>query len=202
MDLEPLAESILKFWFTTISTDGKVAAEVSDRWFKKDLEFDRLIDRKYGSYMEAASWGAFDRWSLHPDGLTALIILLDQFPRNLFRNQAKSFYFDSKALAFAKHSLEQETVLKVPTLMGYFQLMPFMHSESLEDQTDGLHAFEELHQASQPGAKNMIASAIKFSHAHRDIIEKFGRFPHRNQSLGRSSTDAELAFLKTPGSSF
>ena len=203
MPIEPLAQSIITFWFGDISPEGQVPKEISARWFKKDADFDQTIAQKFGSYMDPASWGAFDRWSLTPDGLTALIVLLDQFPRNLYRSQAKSFYFDQKALSFARQAVESKTFLEaVPTVMGYFQIMPFMHSESLQDQDQAIKAFEALLSNSQPGAKDMIASALKYSYAHRDIIAKFGRFPHRNDILGRTSTPEEVAFLKTPGSSF
>lgn len=201
MEIEPLAQSVLDFWFGPLSEDGTPSdSEKSARWFRKDADFDREIEKKFAEYMEAASWGGFDLWSRSPEGITALIVLMDQFPRNLYRNQARSFYFDARALSFAQQVVAQKWHLSLPTAYAYFCLMPFMHSESLSMQEAGIEAFKELNQASH--SHSMVRAALDYAIAHRDIIARFGRFPHRNEILGRESTAEEIEFLKKPGSRF
>ena len=199
--LEPVAQSINDFWFGNIENDI-VSNEKKESWFKKDPKFDRLLEKKFADYLDVAFMGAFDRWTNEPEGLCALIVLLDQFPRNIFRGSYKSFHFDKKALATANIAIQKEAFLKVPTAMGYFMLMPTMHSESLETQELGIKSFEKLLDHAPEGSKAMIQNAIKYAHSHKDIIAKFGRFPHRNEILERESTPEELEFLKQPGSSF
>ena len=107
--IEPLAQSILDFWFGELDAHGKPKdTSRSGRWFKKDPKFDEEIGRKFADQLDAASWGGFDLWSLQPEGMTALIVLMDQFPRNLYRNQARSFYLDQRAQRFAEITLENE----------------------------------------------------------------------------------------------
>ncbi|SMF38341.1 DUF924 family protein [Pseudobacteriovorax antillogorgiicola] len=201
MSLEPLAQSILDFWFGPLD-QGQVAAEKSKAWFTKDAKFDKLIQQKFGSYLDIAFMGALDRWTLNPEGRTALIVLLDQFPRNIHRNSHMAWHFDKKSLALSLESIASEDYLRVPTVYGYFTLMPTMHAEDLKVQNLGIESFEKLRNRSTEPTRPMIESAISYAIKHRDIIERFGRFPHRNQLLERESTEEELAFLQGPGSSF
>lgn len=199
--MEPMAKSINDFWFGKIENDT-VDDKFRSQWFKKDAAFDKTIEKKFSDYMDVAFMGALDRWTLNDQSFAALIIMLDQFPRNIFRNSFKAFHFDKKALTLSLQAIEAKTYLKVPTAMGYFMLMPTMHSESVEAQDIGLAAFKDLKANCPEHSQGMISSAIDYAEKHREIIVRFGRFPHRNALLERESTIEELDFLKEPGSSF
>ncbi len=195
--MEILCQSILAFWF------GSDAFNNSQKWFQKDPQYDNLIKKKFSEYMDHGFMGAFDRWTKDHEGLTALIILLDQFPRNAYRNQPQSFHFDKKALAVALTGIENKFYLRGYCPYGYFSLMPTMHSENIEIQNLGITCFEELYaQQSEPKAQQMIATALDYAKQHRDIIKRFNRFPHRNAILGRESTPEEVDFLQQKSSSF
>ncbi|MFK7823849.1 MAG: DUF924 family protein [Oligoflexales bacterium] len=200
--MEFLAKKVLEFWFGEIGEDGKVKPEVTSRWFKKDQEFDQVVKKKFAEYLYTAYMGAFDRWISEPLGSVALIIMLDQFPRNIYRSHAKSFHFDTKALSVAKLFADSVLYLQVLPVFGQFALMPFMHSEDLAAQKQGLDHFKLLKDKCPDYAKPVMESVYEFAVKHHDIIERFGRFPHRNEILARESTEEELSFLKEPGSSF
>jgi len=160
-----------------------------DKWFEADADFDRTIRSRFLSIHEAAARGDIAAWEETAHGALALAILLDQFPRNMFRGSARAFATDPLARAVAHRALargfDQETD---PTMRPFFYL-PFMHSETLADQDRCLR----LHEAFGDPAR------IKFAVTHRDIIAKFGRFPHRNRALGRDTTSAEREFLDGGG---
>ena len=200
--MEFLAKKVLEFWFGDIGDDGQVSPEITQRWFKKDPEFDRLVKSKFSEYLDSAYMGAFDRWISEPLGSVALIIMLDQFPRNIFRDQVKAFHYDQKAISIAKLFADSILYLQVLPVCGQFALMPFMHSEDLEVQKQGLQHFRLLKDKCPDYAKPAMANVYDFAVKHHDIIERFGRFPHRNQILSRESTDEEKVFLQGPGSSF
>lgn len=175
--------TILRFWFDEIKPT---------QWFKKDPNFDHTIQTRFSGLYEEAVSNRLDFWDQTPEGALALIILLDQFPRNMFRGAPEAFASDEKALLISKIAISKGIDLKLPAAQRRFIYMPFMHSERLEDQDTGIQLFQNLGD---------IAS-IDYAVAHRNIIARFGRFPHRNDILGRTSTNEELAFLATPGSSF
>lgn len=200
--MEILAQEILSFWFGEIAEDGSVAQANAKRWFEKNETFDAKIKRRFEGYLETAVMGAFDRWIQQAEGLTALVVMLDQFPRQIYRNDPKAFAFDAKSLSLSLYGIENELFLKTRSAYGYFLLMPTMHSEDLAVQQLGVKSFQRLLTQAEKGAKTMVASALDFAVKHRDIIERFGRFPHRNSILGRQSSDEELDFLNMPGSSF
>ena len=200
--MEILTQDILAFWFGDLATDGAIDPIKSKPWFEKNKDFDEQVKRRYESYLDTAVMGAFDRWIRSPEGLTALVILLDQFPRHIYREKPKSFLFDAKALSMSLYGIEQKLFLETRSAYGYFMLMPTMHAEDLAIQTKSVECFERLFKVAEQGAKDMIAKALDFSLKHKAIIERFGRFPHRNAILGRTSTESEIEFLKEPGSSF
>ena len=200
--MEVLAESILKFWFGNIGDKQELDAEKSKRWFAKDESFDKSIARVYGSYLDSAAMGGLDRWANDAMAMTALIVLLDQFPRNMYRGLEKSFIYDKKALALANLASEKAYYKDIPIVHAYFQAMPFMHSEDIKMQDKGIKQFEWLVENSNNDTRKMMEKALDFAHKHRVIIEKFGRFPHRNVALYRESTAEEIEFLKRPDSSF
>ena len=200
--MEFLEKKVLEFWFGEIGEDGQVKPELVSRWFKKDQDFDELVKKKYAEYLDTANMGAFDRWISEPLGSVALIIMLDQFPRNVYRGQARSFHYDAKAISIAKLFADAISYLQVVPVCGQFGLMPLMHSEDLNTQKQGLEHFRLLKDKCQDYAKPSMARVYDFAVQHHDIIERFGRFPHRNQILNRDNTAEEAAFLKEPGSSF
>ncbi len=172
---------VLDFWFS---------AENQAKWFIKNSVFDEEITRKFLNIYDAAAKEQLDHWKKSALGVLALIITLDQFPRNMFRNTAKSFVTDTKALSLTKYAIAAKMDVGMSNDHKQFLYMPLMHSENLEDQKLGFELFTYDPQ---------IQSYAKM---HMDIIEKFGRFPHRNQILGRQSTEEELEFLKMPNAGF
>jgi uncharacterized protein (DUF924 family) len=199
---EPLIQSIHELWFGELDAEGRAQPDKVQKWFSKDPAFDQLIRKRFQEYIDAAFMGAFDRWTKNDEGLVALIVFVDQFPRNMFRDTPRSFAYDKKGLALANLALYEDRYLQMPALYAYFSLMPTMHSEILEVQEKGLEAFTRLLDKVPAVHKELIGTAHRYAKAHRDIIARFGRFPHRNLILGRDSTPEEIAFLQEPGSSF
>ena len=187
MTLDPRAQELLNFWFEEI--DRKA-------WFEKNQAFDDTLRARFAALREEAEAGLLDAWSQTPQGALALILLLDQLPRNLFRDDAKAYATDAKALevsrsAIAKGFDQQLTESMDDTAAAVFVYLPLEHSEDLKDQEDCVALMAALG-----------GDWVKWAEAHRVIIERFGRFPHRNAVLGRVNTAEEEAFLSEPGSSF
>ena len=164
-----------------------------DDWFKQNDAFDAAIRDRFADHVEAAAKGAYDTWSSCADGALALIILLDQMPRNLYRGQARAYATDDKALAVALKSVDAGFDLQQPRDRRLFYYMPFEHCEDLEHQELCMTLM-----ADRIGNDEFV----HYAKLHRDIVARFGRFPHRNAVLGRNSTAEELAFLQEPNSSF
>lgn len=189
--LDPHAEAVLKFWFGSVNGTAKREA-----WFKKDPAFDAEIAKNFGKDYERARDGAYDSWQKLPQGALALVILLDQFPRNMFRDDPRAFATDKKALDVAQHAIAQRFDQEVPPTQRTFFYLPYEHSEDLMLQERAKELNRALPDWEQPG------SSYSYAVQHWDIIRRFGRFPHRNAVLGRASTSSEEEFLKTPGSGF
>ena len=160
-----------------------------DRWFAADEAFDREIRTRFLATHEAASRGELAAWEESPEQALALVILLDQFPRNIFRRSAHAFATDPLARRVADEALARGFDRSAEKDMRLFFYLPFMHSEALADQDRSLRLFEALGDAEQ----------VKYAIIHRDIIARFGRFPHRNRVLGRATTPAEQRFLDEGG---
>ncbi|RVU34695.1 DUF924 domain-containing protein [Hwanghaeella grinnelliae] len=175
--------SVLRFWFEE---------STPQQWFEKNADFDRVIEERFGDLHQEASNGGHDDWAKSANGALALILVLDQFSRNLFRDDPRAFAQDGKALSLAREAISKGQDKEVSEERRVFFYVPFEHSEDLADQEESLPYFESL---SNP-------EYLRYAIAHRDIIARFGRFPHRNDVMGRESTAEEIAFLKTPGSSF
>lgn len=174
---------VLDFWFKEIKESD---------WFKKDLEFDQLItDRFLGTYIKA-SHGELFVWRKTIQGRLAEILVLDQFSRNMFRNKPEAFQFDCLALVLSQEACLLKEAKDLPVKWKTFLYLPHMHSESLAVHEEAVRLFSE------PGLEKNLEFELK----HRKIIEQFGRYPHRNEILGRESTAEEIEFLKSPGSSF
>lgn len=185
---------VLTFWFGTEGDPGY--GEFRSEWFQKDDAFDREVTDRFGDLYEQAAAGELDHWREEAEGCLALVIALDQFPRNMFRGDAKTHATDGKALDAAKYAIERALDRELPALQRMFLYMPFMHAESVEDQQRSVELFEGL--ANEPGGPDVVEYAV----GHRDIVERFGRFPHRNALLGRETTPEEAEFLTQPGSSY
>ncbi|APF38039.1 hypothetical protein BOQ54_12450 [Chelatococcus daeguensis] len=160
-----------------------------ERWFSRDEAFDEEIRARFLATHEAAAAGALNRWEETPEGALALLILLDQFPRNLFRGTPRAFATDALARTIADRALTKGFDQKVPPELKGFFYLPFMHSENLVDQERCVALYEAA------GDEKGLPHAIE----HRDIIARFGRFPHRNPILGRATTEEEAAFLANGG---
>ena len=159
-----------------------------DRWFAKNDAFDAEFGTRFLAAHEAAARGELSRWAKEPEGALALLVLLDQFPRNTFRGHARAFATDPRALAVARDAIEAGLDLRIDEELRRFFYLPFMHSESLADQERSV----ELNAA-------LDANTQRFAVLHRDIIARFGRFPHRNRLLGRASSPEEQRFLDEGG---
>ncbi len=185
---------ILDFWFGREGEEGY--GEFREAWFIKDSEFDREVrDRFEGTYEEAAA-GKLDYWKDEAWSCLALIVLLDQFPRNMFRGDTKMYATDARALVAARHAVENAYDRELPPYGRLFVYLPFEHSEDLQDQRFSVELFRGL--AAEIGSEDLLGYAVR----HLEIIERFGRFPHRNEILGRVTTPEEAAFLREPDSSF
>ena len=185
---------VLDFWFGREGEPGY--GELRDEWFRKDPAFDaRVTDRFADLYEEAAS-GDLDGWREDARSCLALVIVLDQFPRNMFRGDGRAHATDGAALEASRYAVEHALDRELPTFQRTFLYMPFMHSEDREDQRLSVELFGLL--ADEPGGPDVTSYAA----GHREIVERFGRFPHRNEILGRETTAEEAEFLTTEGSSF
>lgn len=192
MSDQPQAQEVLLFWFGGPQERGKR----HKRWFEKDAALDRQIRERFLGVYEEAAAGRLARWKDRAPDCLALILVLDQFPRNMFRGSARAFAADPLALEAARHALGQgfdRAMLPVERLFVY---LPFEHSERLEDQLTACELLQPLTAFEETG------DAYRYAVAHRDIVQRFGRFPHRNAALGRASTAEEIEFLKQPGSGF
>ena len=188
------AEEVLDFWFGR--EDDPEYGQFREEWFRKDLEFDARVTKQFADLYEEAAAGELDGWRDDAASCLALVIVLDQFPRNMFRGDGRTHAEDDRALGASKHAVEQALDRELPAFQRMFLYMPFMHSESVEDQRRSVELFERL--AGEAGAPDVVSYAV----GHRDIVERFGRFPHRNEILGRETTPGEAVFLSTEGSSF
>ncbi len=187
-------DDVLSFWFGTTDLSKQLAPR--RMWFAKDAEVDRAVSERFGALMDEAASGALDAWRKEAPSCLALIILLDQFPRNVYRGSARAFATDPAALQHALYALDHGFDREVAPVARWFFYLPLEHCESLERQRDALARFKMLQGT--PGWSAGVGSAEK----HLAIIERFGRFPHRNAILGRESTPEELEFLKGEGASF
>ncbi len=176
-------KKIIEFWFKELEPS---------KWWVKDLDFDAMISERFShEHHQAANCELYD-WRQTSQGALAEIIILDQFSRNMFRDTARSFAYDSQALSLSQSAIASGLDEELSIEMKSFLYMPFMHSESIIIHQEASKLFAQLG----------VQSTIEFEKKHKEIIEKFGRYPHRNEILGRESTREEKAFLKLAGSSF
>lgn len=175
--------NVLEFWFS---------GPVRKKWFEADREFDSELKERFGVLLDKAVAGELDGWTHTPEGAVALVILLDQVSRNIHRGTPRAFEGDANALEVSKGMIERGADSELHKDWRYILYMPFMHAEDIEAQEQGVRLFEKL------GMKE----PLDYMKRHRDIVARFGRFPHRNGILGRETTAEESEFLEQPGSSF
>ena len=198
---DELIEDILQFWFADIG-DGFDAAQQNKLWFLGGIDADDRIRERFGPIAEQALAGGLSRWKGLPEGIMALIILLDQFPRNIFRGQAKAFSGDSQAKQLVHWGLKEGMDKRLTYMQRSFFYMPLEHSEDLEDQILSVQLFEQLLEEVPAKGKATIEGSLRYAEQHRDIIQQFGRFPHRNALLQRDPTRQELEYLAGGGARF
>lgn len=179
--MDATAQSILRFWLDEVGPPG---------WYAPDAALDATIRGRFAETWQAARQGALDGWMCNPEACLALVVVLDQFPRNMFRADARAFATDAKALAIVKAAIQRGHDKRIDLPARQFFYLPLEHSEALADQARSVRQFV---LSFGPG------ELLDHARAHRWVIRSFGRFPYRNVALGRSSTPAELAFLDAGG---
>ena len=178
------------------------------QWFSKNDAFDAELRQRFGATLAAARDGRLDDWARDADGWLALLIVLDQFTHNAYRGTAKAFAGDAQALALAQQGIDAgwDQDPAIPLAARIFCYLPLEHAEDAALQTHSVIAFEDLAaQAQEAGdaqVSHLLAGALDYAQRHQSVIEQFGRFPHRNRPLGRSSTADEMEYLSKPGSGF
>ena len=194
-DIYDRAGAALAFWFG--EPGSAELGSQRKQWFSKDEAFDATIRERFAPTIEQALRGELDAWASEPRSALARILLLDQFTRNVFRNTPRAFAGDTQALAAASAMVGSRHDEALPPFMRGFVYMPFEHAEGLATQDEAVRLFTRL-TAGDPA----LAQMLDYAHRHRAVIERFGRFPHRNEILARQSTAEELAYLAQPGSGF
>jgi len=192
-------EDVLTFWF---GKPGTPPLSHSTKWWTKDAAFDEEVKDSFLETHELGARGALDGWKSAPRGRLALVIVLDQFSRNIFRGTARSFAQDARACDSTLEAIAAGDEQSLELIERSFLYMPLMHAEDVDLQHKCVAAFDRLLKKSPEPLQKYIANCLDFAKKHAEIIERFGRFPHRNDILGRASSAEELEFLKQPGSSF
>jgi uncharacterized protein (DUF924 family) len=201
----PRAQEVLDFWFGP--GDPLSPPQFAERlhlWFGGDdppeviAERDAKVAQRFRPLMDDAAAGALDHWAGSPHRLLALVLLLDQFPRHVYRGRARAYAQDSRALAFSLHALTTGADAALSPAQRLFLYLPLQHSESTAMQEESIAAFRRLLNDSPAQHRVLFESALEFAQQHQQVIQRFGRFPHRNAALSRRSTPEELEFLENP----
>jgi uncharacterized protein (DUF924 family) len=190
-------QDVLAFWFGAGWPEEPPSEACRQRWWKKSKAFDEEIRQRFGDTHAEASAGKLAHWADTPSGCLALVIVLDQFSRNLHRDDPRAWAADATAQRYARAAVDRGADRDLPPHGRAFLYMPFMHAEDRDLQAHSCALFETLGKDHPE-----LAAISKYAVQHREIVDRFGRFPHRNAALGRASTPEELEFLKEPGSSF
>jgi len=205
---ERRAQDVLQYWFGANPTAPDQIGTRLRLWFGgdeppeiRDLR-DESIAARFGTLIQHAAAGELDAWAGSPQRLLALILLLDQFPRNVYRGTAQAFGQDAKALELVRHGLQRGADATLRPIQRVFFYLPLEHAESADSQDESVAAFRCLLEEAPEEEKALFQRCLQSALAHQDIVARFGRFPHRNAALGRTSTEAELAFLNTEGVRF
>jgi uncharacterized protein (DUF924 family) len=195
-------EDVHRFWFSDAVDDPPAAKARIDVWFGTDPEFDRLIRERFTPVILTAARGERSTWKDAPRSCVSLAIVLDQFPRNAYRNTARAFEYDDAALSVARHGIAAGYLDALSVVECTFLLMPFEHAEDIAAQRESVELFERVCAQAPRAWKSFAQNHLQFARAHLEIVERFGRFPHRNAVLGRNPTPAEREYLDSSHESF
>lgn len=197
------ARAVRDYWFGARTLTPEALEQRMEFWFGPEgKRQDEEIRSRFGATLERAAAGKLDSWADGPRGLLSLVILLDQFPRNMFRGTARAFAYDAAALALTLSGMQSAADGALDFAERLFFYMPLQHAESLDAQDESVAAFRRLLAEVPAELHAIFADALHFAEKHRAVIERFGRFPHRNVLLGRPGTPAEAAWLAEGAASF
>jgi uncharacterized protein (DUF924 family) len=195
-------EATLEFWFGTYGPDGAIDPTRRKMWFKDGARYDAEIRSRFGELHERASRGVLDEWAATARGRLALIVVLDQFSRHIHRAMAQAFAQDPAAQKLTLAGIDAGIDLELAPVQRSFFYLPLEHAEDRALQARSVERYERLAAAVADRWLQDYENFLDYARRHRDVIERFGRFPHRNSALGRVSTPEEIAFLQQPGSAF
>lgn len=195
-------EEILSFWFGDLADGVATADAKSSLWWGKDPATDSQIRSRFANSVLAVTGGRFDRGEKSARDVLALILLVDQFSRNIWRNDPRAFAHDKLARKWCHELLDGRRDRQLRPIERVFAYLPLEHSENIDDQNQCVALFGQLLDEQQQAAKKLFAGFLDYALAHQKIIARFGRFPHRNEILGRATSDEERKFLAQPGSAF
>ncbi|MCE7903634.1 MAG: DUF924 domain-containing protein [Gammaproteobacteria bacterium PRO9] len=200
--VDPDIRRVLDFWFQPDTRDQPTVDSRMDRWFTADAVTDALIRTEFGGLVDKASRGQLDHWAGTPEGRLALIVLLDQFRRNIHRGTPKAFSRDPQALKLCVEGAMKGDYKGLDPFQQAFYFMPLQHAESLKIQQRSVKIYEGMVSGVSATLKETFATFAQFAELHHDIIESFGRFPHRNRILGRTNTPEESEYLAAGAPAF
>ena len=195
-------DAILLFWFKEQELSGPQIDRRMDIWFGTDAVLDHEIEKEFGDDVAAASEGRLDHWAADPHGRLALILLIDQFRRNIYRNSAEAFSMDKLALKLCVEGAMEKKDIGLTPLQRIFFYMPLQHAESRKVQEKSVKLYNRLAEAVSPTYRETLLTVAQFAELHRDIVDQFGRFPHRNKLLNRDNTAEEDEYLATDSPDF
>jgi uncharacterized protein (DUF924 family) len=199
---EQRINTILSFWFKEQELSAPQIDRRMDTWFGEDAAFDKEIEERFADDIEMASEGQLDHWASEPHGRLALIILIDQFRRNIYRNTAKAFSMDKLALKLCVEGAMEKKDKGLTPIQRVFFYMPLQHAESVKVQAKSVELFTRLAESVSPTYRETFQTIAQFAELHKDIIDQFGRFPHRNKLLGRANTPEEDEYLASDSPDF
>lgn len=200
--MDVLPENVLDFWFGPPGSAAEVAARKRTLWFGKSPANDQAVIDRFAATLAAATASRLDHWALTPRSRLALVIVLDQFPHHIHRDRPQAFATDAQALTLSLDALATSEDQQLAPIERVFLYLPLEHAESLAMQDRSVALYEALADEAAADERALFDGFLDYARKHRDVVARFGRFPHRNAILGRPSTPDELEFLTQPGSRF
>jgi uncharacterized protein (DUF924 family) len=198
----PSAEDVHRFWFADTLENAQAANARREMWFRCAPAVDEEIRVRFGATIACAACGKLAKWEEAPRSCVSLVLVLDQFPRNAYRNTPAAFEHDARALALTRRALAAGYLDALSVVEATFLIMPYQHVEDLAIQREGLTYFERVDAGASPEWRTFAQHTLEFARKHVELIERFGRFPHRNAALGRPSTPAERDYLESKPETF
>ena len=198
----PPLEEVRHFWFEDACLSPESLAAHQARWFAPSGQLDRDIEQRFGALPDAARSGTLPYRPDDPHDLLAIILILDQFPRQIYRNTPQAFAYDQQARPISSTMIEKSLFQVLTPVEQVFVFLPFEHSETLSDQSLSVQLYDTLLQQAPQSCQSFLENALDYARRHHSIIKRFGRFPHRNAALGRESTEEEKSFLVAGGDTF